>query len=128
MGLVDIDRVSDMGMEFGAILDRPINGVSDVDLALEVGKAKNLLDQMQEEYQGYVERVRAECLRQDAARQEKLASVGLTGLPLSKPSGKRGRKSKADKEAEALANAENEAVAFEEDELASGGSALLDAE
>jgi hypothetical protein len=118
-------------MEFGSILDSAIDGVSDVDLALEVGKARNLLDQLQSEYDSYVERVKAEVGRQEAARQEKLASVGLTGLPAAKASGKtpgkRGRKSNAEKAAEARA-AENEAVAFEEDELASGNEALLDAE
>lgn len=119
-------------MELGELLTASVSGVKDADLAIKVGQAKTLLGQLRIAHAGWLVAVQEEIARQDAARQALMASVGLAGKTPKAPKAdgsmpkKPGRKSKVDKEAEELANAENEDVARQEE--SQRGGALLDAE
>jgi hypothetical protein len=116
-------------MELSELLTAPVANVADVELAKRVKTAKGLFEQLGTGLDGWVEQVRVECLRQDDARQETLSEAGLVGLASKTAAAggkKRGRKSAAEKQAEELANAENEEVARQEE--SQRGGALLDAE
>jgi hypothetical protein len=101
-------NVEELSMRLAELLTTNVSGVPDVDLALMVGEAHNVLEDLDKAYGAFRASVQAECDRQEAARKEKLASVGLakSATTGATAGAKRGRKTKEEKAAAEAAKAE----------------------
>jgi len=120
-----MEKIEDLCMELGSLLTEGVYDVKLAELSAKIRQMKGLFDKVSDARSEWLAEVQKEVARQNSELESAFASDGLTAPSKPTKGAKRGPKPK---NKDAQTNAENEAVAFEEDELASGNSALLDAE
>jgi methionyl-tRNA synthetase len=116
-------------MNFAQLLTADIKGVEPKSLAATVKEASAVKATLGEAYDAWIAAVQAELKRQAEEQVMALSDAGLIAKPTTDTPRKRGRKSKAEKEAEeALKGGDAQHAAFAHGDLAASTPSAFDAE
>ncbi len=126
---MSVMSVDDQCMNFAQLLTADIKGIEPKSLAATVKEASTVKATLGEAYDAWIAAVQAELKRQAEEQVLALSEAGLIAKPTTDTARKRGRKSRADKEAEeTLKNGDAPHAAFAHGDLAASSPAAFDAE